>query len=70
MREVERRRDRLPRTYFYVRQQVIEAIERPVVRPPAGRRERSVWSYLWPMVGPMLLVGLGSIMFWLGWMTR
>jgi hypothetical protein len=69
MREVQRRNDRLPRTYYYVRQRAIEAIERPLVYPQPGRRERSVWSYLWPIITPMLLVGLGGILFWLGWLT-
>lgn len=33
---------------------------------PARRRERSVLSYLIPMLAPMLLVALGAMLFVIG----
>lgn len=45
----------------------LEANERFMPRPPEHRRDHGPFFYLFWMVGPMLLVGLGGIMFWLGW---
>lgn len=40
-----------------------------VIPPPYRRKERGAFATVLMIVGPMLLVGLGGIMFWLGWMT-
>lgn len=63
------RRGREPVAYSYRKPaRRLYAQERTVL-PPYKRRERGAFATVLAIVGPLLLVGLGAIMFWLGWLA-
>lgn len=67
MSDLERRRQRSP-AHYATRGRPLIGLERVVPRK-ARRSEMPPWRLALLIIGPMLLVGLGGIAAWLGYLS-